>query len=93
MQTSHGGKLVIKNRTEITIETERLIVTRRSRQLRAWCRSCVGQTVWVTVDEAAVIARVSSRTVYRWVEDQKLHFNETTEVGLLICLDSIPAPN
>jgi hypothetical protein len=84
--------LVIKNRTEITIETERLVVTRRSRRLRVWCRLCARQTIWVTVDEAAIIAHASSRTVYRWVEDEKIHFNETSELGLLICFDSIPAP-
>jgi predicted site-specific integrase-resolvase len=33
---------------------------------------------------------VSSRTVYRWVEDGKLHFTETSDARLLICRESIP---
>jgi len=45
--------------------------------------------VWVTVDVAAQIALVSARTVYRWVEDKKLHFNETSDGRLLICCESI----
>jgi hypothetical protein len=44
----------------------------------------------VTIDEAARLACVSSRAIYRWVEDEKLHFIETAEGGLLICQASIP---
>jgi len=44
----------------------------------------------VTIDEAAKLARVSSRTVYRWVEDDSLHFTETSDGRLLICCESIP---
>lgn len=80
-----------KKRTEITIETERVVVIRRRRSsVRAWCQSCGGEVVMVTVDEAARIACVSSRTIYRWVEDEKLHFIETADGGLLICHESIP---
>jgi hypothetical protein len=39
----------------------------------------------VTLDEAARAACVSARTIYRWVEDEKLHFIETAVGGLLIC--------
>ena len=45
----------------------------------------------VTVDEAARAARVSARTLYRWVEGEKLHFVETAEGGLLICYESLSA--
>jgi len=46
----------------------------------------------VTVDEAAQLACVSVRTLYRWVENEKLHFTEIADGELLICLNSIP-PN
>lgn len=80
-----------KKRTEIAIETERVVVIRRRRSLvQAWCQLCGRQVVMVTVDEAARIAFVSERTIYRWVENEKLHFAETADGGLLICLNSIP---
>ena len=31
------------------------------------------------------------RTIYRWVEADRIHFTETAESTLLICLNSIPA--
>ena len=75
----------------ITIETERVIVIRRRRlPVQAWCQSCGGQVVMATVDEAARAACVSARTIYGWIEGEKLHFIETAEGGLLICQASIP---
>jgi excisionase family DNA binding protein len=78
-----------KRRTEITIETERVVIVRRRLTVRVWCRSCDRQVTMVTVDEAARMAGVSSRTIYRWVEADQLHFNETAEGRLLICTDSL----
>jgi len=43
----------------------------------------------VTPNQAAVIARVAVRTINRWVEAERLHFAETPEGLLLICLNSI----
>jgi excisionase family DNA binding protein len=45
----------------------------------------------ITVDDAATLAGVSSRTIYRWAESEKLHFTETREGRLLICCESVPS--
>lgn len=42
----------------------------------------------VTPEEAAVLACVSPRTIYRGVEAGRIHFMETPEGLLLICLNS-----
>ena len=79
-------------RTEITIETERVLTIRKCKSLvPAWCSTCAKQVPMVKVDEAASIARVSSRTIYHWAETEKVHFTETTEGLLLICLNSLPS--
>ena len=79
-----------RTRTEITIETERvLIIRKRKRSVLTWCSTCAQQVPMVKVDEAATIAGVSSRTLYRWVEAEKVHFAETPEGLLLICLSSL----
>ena len=44
----------------------------------------------ITPDEAALIANVSSRTIYRWIEEAKIHFTEDVGI-LLICAASLPA--
>ena len=43
----------------------------------------------VTVDEAVIAAGVSTRAIYQGVEDGKLHFTETLEGLLRICLNSL----
>ena len=43
----------------------------------------------VTVDEAAVRARVNSLAIYRLVEAGALHFSETTAGALLVCANSL----
>ena len=81
-----------RKRTEITIETNRLVMVRsRKVSVMSWCRNCERRTKMITVDEAAEIGGVSSRTIYRWVESDRLHFSETSEGRLLICLESIAA--
>jgi len=80
-----------KRRTEITVETDRvLVVRRRSRAVQAWCVSCAGRVQMVTPDEAAVVAGVSVRMICRRVEAEKVHFAETPDGLLLICLNSLP---
>jgi len=41
------------------------------------------------VDEAAILARTDSRTIFRLVETGRLHSSETAEGLLMVCLDSL----
>ena len=80
-----------RKRTEITIETVRIVVlSRRKVSVVSWCHECGQRTKMVTVDEAAAMVGVSWRTIYRWADAEKLHFAETSEGRLLICCESIP---
>jgi excisionase family DNA binding protein len=79
-----------RKRTEITIETDRIVVlSRRKVSIVSWCRECNQRVQMVTVDEAASITGVTSRTMYRWADAEKLHFTETCEGRLLICRESL----
>ena len=44
----------------------------------------------LTPDEAATIAGLSSRLIYRWIEDGRIHFSETGGGHLLICQSPLP---
>ena len=77
-------------RTEITIETHRVLVIRRPKSsFLAWCTACAEQSQMITPAEAVVLARVSTRTIYRWIESEKLHFTETPDGLLPVCLNSL----
>jgi hypothetical protein len=78
-----------RKRTEITIETDRMLYISSPRKVLSWCATCGAQAEMVPVDEAAILRRVDSRTVFRWVEAEQVHFSETANGLLLICLNSL----
>ena len=80
----------MKRRTEITIETERvLLISRRRRSAVAWCEACGGRVLMLTTEEAARQAGVTARILYRRVEAGQVHFTETADGALLICCTSL----
>jgi len=80
-----------KRRTEILIETQRLLrITRGNESLATWCDEC-GATVWMlSPEEAAVLCGNPTRLIYRLVEARCLHLIERPD-GLLVCLKSLEA--
>jgi excisionase family DNA binding protein len=76
--------------TEITVERSNVFIIRKlKRVVFARCEECAARVQWLTPDEAAVMAHISVRTVYRWVESRKVHFTETPEGLLLVCRNSL----
>ena len=76
--------------TEIKVEHEELYLLHRSqRPIDAWCARCAAQVRMVTPEEAANFASVTSRTIYRWLEDGRLHFLEEPGGELFICSQSL----
>ena len=74
---------------EITIETDRVLFISSPRKVLGWCDTCGARSEMVPVDEAAALARVNSRTIFRWVEAERLHASETPQGSLLVCLNSL----
>lgn len=59
---------------------------RDSRKLqRVFCPECLEPVAMVTLDEAVQVSGISSRTVYRFIEEGQIHFSETTDRIALIC--------
>ena len=77
-------------KTKVTVETHQLLVVRRGRRLdEDWCTQCSRRVGMVTADEAAVLAGISLRAICRNVEVGGLHFKETGDGLLFICLNSL----
>ena len=80
-----------RKRTEITIEFDEVIhATGQSHRLSwAWCPGCDAETTMVSPQQAAVIAGVTVRVINRWVESELVHFLETGDGLLLLCVNSL----
>ena len=77
-------------RTEVTIETETLVVLRSgARPLRSWCEGCQATSVMLTPDAAATIAGMTIQVLYARVEAGLIHFTELPDGALLVCSASL----
>jgi hypothetical protein len=85
--------IVRKKRTEIAIEIDEVVLVRSVSNLSAmaWCVGCANEVVMVTPAQAAAISRSSVRAVNRSVEAGEIHFVETPEGLLLVCINSLEA--
>lgn len=78
-----------KRHTVTTIETHEFWFVRRPAAQRPTllCAECPGDTeTMLTPKEAAERVGVNQSTVYRWAEEGRIHFSETPEGNLLVCL-------
>jgi len=83
---------VRKRRTKITVESHQVMVIRQSKAtVKAWCAVCGEPVQMVTAEQAARLNGLSLRAVLRRVEADQLHFTETPEGTLFICLNSLMA--
>ena len=76
--------------TEIIIERDDLIVFRRREQIETRCCDACGIEVeMLPPDMAAIASGVSTREIYRVIEEGQLHFAENAVGLLLLCSQSL----
>ena len=82
------GNMSGRRRTVTTIETREVLFVRRlvPETPALPCAECADAAGMLTPQEAARRAGVTQRTIYRWVEDGLVHFAETADGRLFVCL-------
>lgn len=79
-----------KKRTEFRLDIDETLVFRRQGSpLLALCAECNKMGQMISVDEAATLTHTSSRAIYRAAERGEIHFIETSEGLLRVCLKSL----
>ena len=93
-----GGQVkenVVSNtrRTEKTVEIHEFYVIRTaSGSLPALCVECsTGDAIMIPPEQAAALAHVPVRMIYRWVETGLIHYKEEPNGSLIVCLKSLPS--
>jgi hypothetical protein len=84
-----GEYLKTKRKTEINLEIEESVAISQQRVLLAYCRRCRKQTRMFAANEAAMIAGLTARALYRLVECGRLHFIEDRGGMLYVCSESL----
>jgi hypothetical protein len=74
----------------ISLTTQTLIIRNSALPFIARCAECLTTIPMVTPEQAAIVASVNPRVIYRWVETGTVHFVENSDGVLLICPSSLP---
>ena len=76
-------------RTEVTIETERVVTIRRRRSLRVWCRECGRVVDAIGVEQAGALSGARQPDLSDHAGANAWHVCEGGDREMLICLDSV----
>jgi hypothetical protein len=77
-------------RAEIIVEFNQVVVIKKPEGLVVmWCPVCEERANMITTEAAAVLSNVDTRAIYRRIEAGAIHFNETSEGLVLVCLNSL----
>jgi hypothetical protein len=76
-------------RFEITIETDRILILRRHRSMRAYCAKCGCEVDMMDEGEAGAVAGISGQALRDLAQVRGWHLSEGTDGTALVCLSSL----
>ena len=56
---------------------------------KIYCALCGEQTNWLFPEEAMAVTGVGLRAIFRMIESRDIHFAETSEGFLIVCVTSL----
>ena len=80
-------------RTEKTVEIHEIYAIRTaSGSLPALCAECsTGDAIMLAPDHAALLSHVPTRMIYRLVETGSIHYRDTPNGSLVVCVRTLVA--
>lgn len=79
----------VHRRTEVTIETDRVLIIQRRHSTRVWCRECAREVDMVGLADAGVLTGITQQGVRHGAQARKWHFSDGQDGAPLICLESL----
>lgn len=74
----------------MVVEQDEIILARRRRgAIQLWCSGCQEHVSMLRVEDASALVGTTARTIYRWIEAGKLHFEESDKGLVLVCTKSL----
>jgi Helix-turn-helix domain len=80
----------LRRRVEITIQRRELILSVGGKPPQPeLCPSCHCEVNMLPVEAAAKAFGISPRTLYRWIEQDRVHYRELNDGTILVCEKSL----
>jgi len=76
-------------RTEITTQTDRILIIRQRSVIRAWCDECACEVEMVSLEDPGAITGTPLSLLRDGSESQTWHFCEGPDGSRLVCLESL----
>jgi hypothetical protein len=77
---------------EISVERQDVSILLPARNgILLHCQKCGTKAVMLPVETAAALTGTTPRMLYRWLEEEKLHFIEWPDGSVLLCAESFKA--
>ena len=82
---------MIKSAKKITAAARRheFFVMRRRLHFQLFCRQCANDDEFVSLDDAVLFSGLATREIVQLVNEEKLHYLETSGGHLFICRESL----
>ena len=80
----------VRRRIEIVAVKETTYSPRES-SVESWCEGCRAHLPMYTPTIAATLTGKNLRTLFRWIESGAIHYVETPDGNILLCLESVRA--
>jgi hypothetical protein len=89
------SQTVTHRRVEITVEREVVSVLYQPvANITGRCEQCGTDVLLLSAEAAAAAAGTSPREIYRWLDENKVHFQESPNGTVFVCSESLnTAPN
>jgi hypothetical protein len=88
-EAKHSEGCLRNKRLEITVETYERLILKPGGNREALCLACGCVVQMLPPEAAAVLLGVRTRTIYRRIEADQLHFAELSDGSLFICVNSL----
>jgi hypothetical protein len=81
--------MTAQKRTEITVETDNVLIIRRRRSIRGWCAECGCEVNMVGLAEAEAVARMTAEALRDRAQARGWHLSAGRDGNKLVCLESL----
>jgi hypothetical protein len=85
---NRSGSASVRKGTQITVETDPVLIIRRRHATRAWCRECGCEADFVPVEQMGRLVRLGPETPDPKPGEDRCHVARGEDGLVLVCLDS-----
>jgi hypothetical protein len=84
-----GDAVATRKRIEIDIQTDQVLIIRRRRATRMWCRECGCEVDMLNLNAAQTLSGLKPSALRQYIENKAWHSSKDQDGQPLLCLESL----